>query len=258
MNSEFGDRQGWELLVYVVDRLLGPGGCPWDQEQTHESLKKYLLEESYELMDAIDSGDNAKLKEELGDVLLQPIMHAQMQKRDGGWDIEDVAQGIADKLIHRHPHVFGDASAADSAEVLRNWDRIKQAEKGAPESILDGIPRAMPALARAMTMSKRAARAGFEWTDVDGVWAKLDEELAEFRAATTAEEQADEMGDVLFTMVNIARWHKLDAEASLARMLDRFAARFKAMEAASDRPLADLDPEAWEELWQRAKEQAHT
>lgn len=253
MNAEFGDRRGWDLLVYVVDRLLGPGGCPWDQEQTHESLKKYLLEESYELMDAIDSGDEANLREELGDVLLQPLMHAQMEKRDGNWDIEDVAQQVADKLIHRHPHVFGDLAVADADEVLRNWDRIKLAESDGPRSILEGVPRAMPALARALTISKRAARAGFEWPDVDGVWEKLDEEIAEFRAASTPEEQADEMGDILFTVVNLARWHKLDAEDSLQRMLNRFTARFQQMESLADVPLGDLSPAEWDRLWVRAK-----
>ncbi|MEJ5169717.1 MAG: MazG family protein, partial [Fimbriimonadales bacterium] len=160
-----------EDVVWVVDRLLGPGGCPWDQQQTHSSLRRHLLEEAYEVIEAIDAEDWDKLREELGDLLMQPIMHAQMEKIQGRFHIHDVANGLVDKLVRRHPHVFGDREVADAEEVLRNCDSIKQREKGGqPESILAGVPKAMAALLRAYEVSKRAARVGFEWPDLDSVF----------------------------------------------------------------------------------------
>lgn len=243
-------------LVAVVDRLLGPGGCPWDIEQTHSSLKRYLLEEAYELMDAIDSGDNDRMREELGDLLLQPLMHSQMERRDGAWGIEEVAQGIADKLVRRHPHVFGDTEVADSAEVLRNWDAIKKQESGKADSILAGVPRAMAALLRAHEVSKRAARVGFEWPNLIAVFDKLGEERRELQEAVAsgnAESIESEIGDLLFTVVNIARWLKVEPEEALRKMLDRFTDRFQAMESAAEMPLRDLTPEQWDELWRLAK-----
>ena len=246
-------------LVWIVDRLLGPGGCPWDQEQTHETLKKHLIEECYELIQAIDEKSGEKMKEELGDVLLQPIMHAQMEKLAGRWDIDDVAKGITEKLIRRHPHVFGDVVAADSDEVLKNWDKIKLAEKGdVPQSVLSGVPVAMPALLRAHEISKRAARCGFEWPDIEAVWDKMREEEGELRDALKSGDEdtvAREVGDLLFTAVNVARWAGVEPEDALRSMLDRFTARFQSMEAASQRPLAELSPEEWDALWETAKAQ---
>lgn len=238
-------------LIHVVRRLLGPGGCPWDMEQTHDTLKKYLLEEAYELIDAIDTDDLELMKEELGDVLLQPLMHAGIRSRDGDWDIEEVAQATADKLVHRHPHVFGDLSVADADEVLRNWDQIKKKEKGA-ESVLDGVASAAPALLRAHKISVRAARAGFEWENLDQVYAKLFEEVAELQQAAP-EDQASEIGDLLFTVVNLARWMKVDPEEALRQMVSRFIARFQHMEAAATVPLAELSPAEWRTLWDQAK-----
>jgi tetrapyrrole methylase family protein/MazG family protein len=244
-------------LVEVVDRLLGPGGCPWDQEQTHETLKKYLLEEAYEVLDAIDSGNVDRLREELGDLLLQPVMHAQMEKAAGRFDIDDVARAITEKLVYRHPHVFGEVSVVDADEVLRNWDVLKQAEK--PEerkSILSGVPLGMASLLRAHEVSKRAARVGFEWPDLDSVFEKLQEEEGELKEAI---EQGDsnrveeEIGDLLFTAVNIARWCKIEPEEALRKMLNRFTERFMQMEETCDRPLRELTPEEWEDLWQAAK-----
>lgn len=250
---------GVEGLVWVVDRLLGPGGCPWDQAQTHESLKRHLLEEVYELFEAIDRRNDAGLKEELGDVLLQPIMHGQMANRDGKFSTRDVAQAITDKLIRRHPHVFSDRDVADADEVLRNWDAIKRQERGdAPKSILEGVPKTLPALLRALEVSKRAARAGFEWPNLDGVWEKFEEESAEVRAAIATHNQQDvasEIGDLLFTVVNLARWLKVDPEDALRQMVDRFQARFESMEAASEVPLGELSAEEWDELWRTAKRQ---
>lgn len=246
-----------EALVQIVDRLLAPDGCPWDREQTHRSLRRYLIEESYELCAAIDSESVDALREELGDVLLQPLLHAAMQSRDGGFDIDDVAGELSEKLLRRHPHVFGDVEANDSETVLQNWDAIKRAEKGAePGSILDGVPRSMPALLRAFEVSKRAARAGFEWPDLAGVWEKADEErreLEEAVASGASERVEEELGDLLFTIVNVARWLKIEPESALSAMIDRFAKRFKAMETSATRPLSELDPQQWDAAWEGAK-----
>lgn len=248
---------GLSGLVQVVDRLLGPSGCPWDIAQNHQTLKKYLLEESYELFEAIDSDDREAMLEELGDVLLQPLMHSQIRRRDGDWGIEEVAREITDKLIRRHPHVFGEESADTPEQVLKNWDAIKRQEKGAePASILAGIPSSMPALMLAMEVSKRAARAGFEWSDIDGVWDKFHEEEQEFRTALESgsqEEQMAELGDLLFTVVNLARWAKIDPEDSLRQMVSRFRSRFESMEALAVTPLGELSPEEWDRLWNAAK-----
>ncbi len=245
-------------LIEVVDRLLGPGGCPWDQEQTHESLKKHLLEEVYEVFDAIDSGDKDRLCNELGDLLLQPIMHAQMQARDGGFSIEDVASGITEKLIRRHPHVFGDVEVADANEVLQNWDRIKQSENSSknPPSILDGVPKTLPSLHGAFEVSKRAARVGFEWPNQVEVFEKLDEELSELNQALASKDKEQieaEIGDVLFTIVNIARWNEIEPEEAMRKMLGRFTSRFNQMEADAKKPLRELSAEEWDELWNTAK-----
>jgi len=243
-------------LRYIVDRLLGPGGCPWDQEQTHESLKRCLLEESYEVLEAIDSGDLNLLREELGDLLLQPFMHAQMS---GEFDIDLVARDIVDKLIRRHPHVFGDLRVADSDDVLENWEAIKKKEKRERTSVLDGVPTVAPALLRANQISRKAAKAGFEWPDIEGVFAKLDEEVGELHEAIdegSNEAIASEIGDLLFTVVNLARWLKVEPEDALRVMLDRFSDRFRRMEAASTVPLNSLSPQQWDDLWNAAKREA--
>ena len=246
-------------LVAIVDRLLGPGGCPWDQAQTHQTLKRYLLEEAYEVLDAIDSGEDEKFKEELGDLLLQPILHAQKKNEAGSFDSDDVARVICDKLIRRHPHVFGDISVADADEVLRNWDRIKSEEKGGtekPASRLAGVPSGMASLLRAYEVSKRAVRAGFEWPDIDAVFEKLREEERELREAIAAEDPTaieGEVGDLLFTAVNISRWAGVEPEEALRKMLNRFTARFQAMERMAEGPLEDLSLDQWDALWVKAK-----
>ncbi|MEW5884532.1 MAG: nucleoside triphosphate pyrophosphohydrolase [Armatimonadota bacterium] len=248
---------GFYGLVEIVDRLLGPGGCPWDRAQTHETLKKHLLEETYETLAAIDSGDSDKLCEELGDLLLQPLMHAQMDAIEGMYDIDDVIAGISEKLVRRHPHVFGDAGADTADEVLANWDAIKQQERGEEQaSILEGVPDAMPSLLRAFEVSKRAARVGFEWPSVQEVWKKVDEERDEFLRATRSGDEAraqEEFGDLLFSLVNIARWHGIEPEDALRRMVNRFCTRFQEMEATAGKPLRELSAEEWDELWLRAK-----
>lgn len=252
-----GRPTGLAGLVWVVDRLLGPGGCPWDMEQTHASLRRYLIEECYELVDAIDRNDMAAMVEELGDVLLQPLMHAQMEARDGNWDVHYIAEEETRKLVRRHPHVFGDSSLTDADAVLKQWDAIKKAEKGGVQSsVLAGVPSAAPALLRALEVSKRAARAGFEWPDMAAVWDKFDEETCEVREALAAGDKdavAAEFGDLLFTVVNLARWAKVDPEEALRTMVDRFVGRFHHMEALAGRDLSDLSPEEWDRLWNLAK-----
>lgn len=239
-------------LVAIVDRLLGPGGCPWDQEQTHESLKACLIEEAYELLDAIDAQDADALTEELGDVLLQPVMHAQMDARDGGRSIDAVAREVTEKLVRRHPHVFGAASADTADEVLARWDEAKRGEKQG-RSLLAGVSRSLPALQRAQQIGSRAARAGFDWPDVEGVWAKLDEEAAELKEAWATERAKDELGDLLFSVVNLARWAGVDAEEALRAQADRFTTRFQRMESAAPEGLHGKGIEELEALWQAAK-----
>ncbi|MDX2064952.1 MAG: nucleoside triphosphate pyrophosphohydrolase [Fimbriimonadaceae bacterium] len=251
-----GPASALETLVEVIDRLLSPDGCPWDRAQTHESLKPYLLEEAYEVMDAIDRKDDDGLREELGDVLLQPVLHAQIRAAAGGWDTESVARTLVEKLIRRHPHVFGTPESLGSAEAVRTqWEAIKRAEKAdaPPSSVLDGVLASLPALMRAQKVSQRAAKTGFEWPDLDGVLDKLREEIDEFRTAETADERRDELGDILFTLVNVARWQGIDAEDALRQMVDRFERRFRTMEALAERPLAELSPADWDRLWESAK-----
>lgn len=243
-------------VQWLVDRLLGPGGCPWDQEQTHQSLRRHLIEEAYELIDAIDAEDLDAMREELGDVLLQPVMHAQMIHRDGSYDIREVADELVEKLVRRHPHVFGDATASTSAEVLSQWDAIKKTEKG-PRPALGGVSSSMPALMLALEVSQRAARVGFEWPDLEGVWAKFDEETAELKheiAIGNRDAMALELGDLLFTVVNVARWLALDPEECLRTMVLRFRRRFEQMEALAEKPLSELSPTEWESLWAIAKQ----
>jgi tetrapyrrole methylase family protein/MazG family protein len=243
-------------LGIIMDLLLGPNGCPWDREQSHETLKKYLLEESYETLDAIDRQDFMALAEELGDLTLQPVFHARLAERDGEFGFDEPLRHICDKLIRRHPHVFNDTEVADANEVLRNWDAIKKQEKSKPTSILDGVPKAMPALARAHEVSKRAVRAGFEWPNIDGVLDKVREEIAELEEAIQGGDQElikAEIGDLLFTVVNLARWQNIDAEDSLRLMIDRFQSRFSTMEANAEKPLSELNFAEWDGLWNQAK-----
>lgn len=239
-------------LVTIVDRLLGPRGCPWDQEQTHESLKACLIEEAYELLDAIDAENEEAMTEELGDVLLQPVMHAQMDARDDGRSIDSVAKAVTEKLVRRHPHVFGDTSAETAAEVLQEWDSTKRKEKKG-RSLLAGVSRSLPALQRAHEIGSRAARVGFDWPSVDGVWQKLDEEIGELREAWGSDRAAEELGDVLFSVVNLARWAGIEPENALRAQNDRFAERFQRMEAATGGNLRGKKIEELEDLWTAAK-----
>ena len=250
-------RQGERLLdlVRVMARLRGPGGCPWDREQDHRSLARHLLEETHEALDAIDAGDRDLLREELGDVLLQVVFHAQMASEDGAWDVDDVAEGIVRKLIRRHPHVFGEVEVSSADEVLVNWERIKAEEKG-PKALEDDIPETLPALARAAKVQRRAAGWGFEWRSVDSALEALREEVGELESHTDAGNAEEEIGDVLFATVSVARRLGVDAEGALRRTTRGFAERYERFaELVRERGL-DLEsmPEAEiRELFRRAR-----
>jgi tetrapyrrole methylase family protein/MazG family protein/ATP diphosphatase len=220
-------------LVAVMQRLLAPDGCPWDREQSFETLRKYALEEACEVIDAIDSGDRAQLREELGDLLLQVVFQAELGRREGAFAIDDVVSGIVEKLVSRHPHVFGDLEAKDADEVLRNWEKIKALEKG-ERGILGGVPRSLPALVRAQRIGEKVERVGFDWEDARGSRAKVTEEMGELDRAIeggSAAEIEEEMGDVLFALVNLSRHVKVDAEGALRRTIDKFTRRFAHVEA---------------------------
>jgi MazG family protein len=228
------DQQGETLtrLVGVMRKLLAPGGCPWDREQTLESLRKYVLEEACEVIDAIDSGDRKALREELGDLLLQVVFQAELARREGAFAIDDVVSGIVEKLVYRHPHVFGDMTARDADEVLRNWEKLKAKEKG-QRGLLGGVPRSMPALTRAQRIGEKVSRVGFDWEDARGSRAKVTEEMGELDAAIArgdADAVEEEMGDVLFALVNLSRHVKVDAEGALRRTIDKFTKRFAHVE----------------------------
>ncbi len=252
-----------DRLVQVVAQLRHPEtGCPWDRQQTPASLIPYLLEEAYEVVDAIRSGDPEAIAEELGDLLLQVVLQAQIASDHQIFDLATVANGIADKLIRRHPHVFGDVTVVDEDEIHRNWERIKAEEKGLPHDPQRLAPqlakynRTLPPLLAASKISVKAARVGFEWDRVEAVWQKFYEELEELQRAIASEPQANqqaELGDLLFTLVNIARWHDLDAAAALHGTNQRFIQRFEQVEAALDKPLSDYSLAELEALWQAAK-----
>jgi len=247
---------GFDELVRVMARLRAPDGCPWDREQTHSSLRPYLLEEVYEALEAIDAEDWPRLCDELGDVLLQVVFHAQLAAERGDFNINDVAAAIVTKLKRRHPHVFGDTTVADSDEVVDRWEQLKREETGyhERESALDGIPEALPALQYAHKLQKRAARAGFDWDDIAGPRAKIDEELREVDEAGEAAIE-HEIGDLLFAIVNYARFRGVEPESALRRANSRFARRFRAVEraAGSTERLQEMDLTEMDELWERAK-----
>lgn len=253
----------FDALAAVMARLRDPlHGCPWDLEQTPQTLRRYVIEEAYEVVEAIDGGDPRKLAEELGDLLLQVVFHAQLAREAGQFTLADVTRSIVEKLIRRHPHVFGDLSVTGADEVLANWQAIKRAEPGYEDrtSILDGIPPALPALMRALEVSKRVVKVGFEWPTVSEVLDKVEEEIRELRTEIALGETAragDELGDLLFTLVNVARRLQVDPEDALRRMTRRFAARFRHIEvhaAHSGRAVSEMTLEEMEAVWQAAKQ----
>lgn len=256
-------------FIGTIGRLRAPDGCPWDREQTHRTLARYLLEETYEVLEAMHSGDPQKLKEELGDLLLQIVLNAQVAKDSGDFDMEDVARGINEKMVSRHPHVFGDAKLDTANQVLAQWDVLKEKEKGKKSgSVLADITTTLPALLQALKISEKAVQYGFEWRNEGEVWQKLDSELAELREAISnpdlnhPEKSADarmevhlELGDVMFTLVNVARWHAMNPEESLILAIEKFKERFAKMEELAEKPLKEMTKDEWEVLWSKAKKQ---
>jgi XTP/dITP diphosphohydrolase len=250
-------------LIDVVAKLRSPdGGCPWDLAQTPESLTPYIIEEAYEVVDAIQTGDKKAIAEELGDLLLQVVLQAQIASEKGDFTLKEIAEGIAQKLIRRHPHVFGDVTVENVDEVRQNWETIKAAEKGETlenqklSDKLDRYRRSLPPLNAAMKISKKAAAVGFEWNNIEEVWDKFHEELGEFQQALaeeTQERQESELGDLLFAIIQLARWHKLDPSAGLQGTSLRFIQRLQKMEDVIDRPLTNYSLEELDELWQQAK-----
>ena len=255
-----GEYTSFEGFQGLIAHLRAPEGCPWDREQTHQSLRTNLLEEAYEAVDAIDADDPAGMQEELGDLLLQVVLQAQIAAEYGEFTMADVIRGIHTKLVQRHPHVFGEMDLEDAQEVIRNWERIKERERNEngqqEKGLLDGIPTGMPALSVADKYQSRAARVGFDWPTIDGVLAKLQEEIDEFRQAETNTEQAEELGDLLFALVNLARWLDIDPETALRETNQKFLRRFKVIEEAAREQglaLSDMTLEEMDRIWEESK-----
>jgi len=253
-----------QQLIDVVAQLRSPnGGCPWDLAQTPQTLTPYVIEEAYEVVNAIRGGEQKAIAEELGDLLLQVVLQAQIASEENNFSLTEVAQGITEKLIRRHPHVFGDVEVQGVEEVHQNWEQIKAAEKGETLEEAQLLSRkltryasTLPPLMAGMKISQKAALAGFEWDNVEGVWEKFQEELGEFKQAIEQEslaEQQAELGDLLFTLINLARWYKLDPTEALHGTNQRFIQRLEKMEAVTDRPLSDYSLNELETLWQQAK-----
>ncbi len=245
-----------ERLVDIVAVLRSKNGCQWDREQTHKSLRPNMIEEAYEAVDAIDDNDIKNLREELGDVLLQVVLHSQIAKDEGDFDIEDVAKELSDKLIHRHPHVFGNEKVNSTDEILSNWDKLKKEEKTDRKSVLDGISKAQSALMSAQKISKRVVKVGFEWDSIESLKNCIKSEYKEFEEAVLSgdkDKMEDEMGDIFFATVNLARWYKIDAEQALLRANKKFTKRFRKMEEIAEKPLEEYTYEEYDKLWKQAK-----
>ena len=240
-------------LVKTIAILRAPNGCEWDRAQTHQTIRQNMLEEAYEAVEAIDENNPEHLKEELGDVLLQVVLQSQIAEDNGEFNIQDVAKMLNDKLIHRHPHVFGEIKTKDTKEILANWEKLKKEEKKDRKRTLDGIPSTLPALLYCMKISKKAVRAGFEWKDIKQVFECFESEVEEFKNAKTQEEKEDEFGDILFSLVNVARWHGIDPELALSKANRKFIKRFNKLEELCSKPLEELTFEEYDELWQKAK-----
>jgi tetrapyrrole methylase family protein/MazG family protein len=263
-----GEGSSFESFAEIVAHLRAPNGCPWDREQTHETLRKHLLEESYEAIAAIDSGDFADMREEFGDLLLQIVLQSQIANEEGQFNVNQVIQGIHAKIVRRHPHVFGDLELEGVQGVLANWEKLKEKERGEralrdvegrkeDKGLLDGVPVALPALSQSQEYQDRAARVGFDWPEIEGVLEKVKEEIDEIKNAESDFELASELGDLLFAMVNLARWKHIDAESSLRATNMKFKKRFAYVERGArqqGRNLSELSLDEMETLWQKAKQ----
>ena len=253
------DLSSFDSLVNIIARLRGPDGCPWDREQTHASLREALLEECYEVLEALDEGDMRRLREELGDLIMQIVFHAQIASETGEFELGDVIRGINTKLVHRHPHVFGSLDVRDADEVLVNWEALKREERGSDTSMLEYVPKQLPALSYSQEIQNRVAQVGFDWEDVEGVIDKLVEEIGELREADDLRQRSQEFGDLLFTLVNIARRLGVDSEVALREANKRFYRRFSYMEeACRQRGLSfgELSFDEQNTLWEEAKREA--
>ena len=252
----------FDQLVQIFATLRSENGCPWDREQTHESIKPDLIEETYEVIEAIDAGNSTKLREELGDLLCNVMLHAQIASDEGEFDINDIIKILTEKLLRRHPHVFGDEDVNDADQVLKNWEQIKRSESGYEdrESVLDGVPDHLPSLQRAQKLQRKAARVGFDWNEVSDVLPKIDEEIAELKASIQENDREDielEIGDLLFSIVNLCRFLDVGAEEALRKANRKFVGRFKAMEKELERrgdSFKDYDLAGLDEIWDKAKE----
>ena len=245
-------------LVEVIAKLRAPDGCQWDREQTHQTLRPNMLEEAYEAVDAIDDNDMKHLREELGDVLLQVVLHAQIASEEGAFSIEDVTRDLKNKLIHRHPHVFGDVKVNSTKDILDNWEKLKAEEKKHRKSAMDGVSKSQSALMAAQKISKKAVKIGFEWPDEKSLYECIYSEFEEFKEAekeADREHMEEEFGDILFAVVNLARWNKIDAEQALLKANKKFIKRFRKMEELAVKPLEDYSFEEFDALWKQAKRQ---
>ncbi len=240
-------------LVKTIKVLRSPEGCPWDREQTHQSIRRNMLEEAYEAVEAIDEENPEHLKEELGDVLLQVLLHSQIADDNGEFNIQDVAKMVNDKLIHRHPHVFSEEKVKDSSEVIVNWEKLKREEKKDRKKTLDGISKALPALSTAEKISKKVVNKGFEWKNIDDVYACFLGEVEEFKNAKNKKDKELELGDILFSLVNLARWEGIDPESALSKANNKFIKRFNKLEEIAQKPLDNLSYEEYDALWKKAK-----
>ena len=250
-----GDLNRWQTLVDIIARLRAPDGCPWDRKQTHSSLRTNLLEECYEALAALDAGDAGKLCEELGDLMLQIVLHAQIASEAGEFEIDSVIESINAKLVHRHPHIFGTATVENAEEVAHNWEVLKREERGEDTSLLESVPEQLPALGYSQEIQHRVAQAGFDWEDIDGVIEKLTEEVSEFKESS-GKEKAGEFGDLLFTLVNIARRLGIDAESALREANRKFYKRFARMEELCrerGQTFSEMSFDEQNALWEEAK-----
>lgn len=245
-----------DRLIETVRILRSPDGCEWDRAQTHETLKPNMLEEAYEAVDAIDTGDMANLREELGDVLLQVLLHSQIADDEGEFNLDDVAKELNEKLIHRHPHVFGNVKVSGTQDIINNWDKLKKEEKKDRKSAMDGICKSQSALMSAQKISKRAVKTGFEWPNEESLYECVFSEIKEFQDAKGNKDyQEDELGDILFAVVNLARWNGIDAEQALLRANKKFMKRFRKMEELAQKPLEDYSFREYDLLWKQAKKE---
>ena len=248
--------QNLEELIAVIAKLRSPQGCPWDREQTHASLRPNMIEEAYEAVDAIDDNDMKHLREELGDVLLQVLLHSQIASENGDFTIDEVAKDLKDKLIHRHPHVFGNANIDSAEDVVVAWEKLKAEEKSHRKSAMDGVSRAQAALISAQKISKKAVKVGFEWPNEESLYECIMSEFEEFKEATQGQDREhmeEEFGDILFATVNLARWNNIDAEQALLKANKKFEKRFRKMEELATKPLTEYSFDEYDALWKRAK-----